>query len=120
MPTICPYCGCGCGLNIVSINGKIKGVEPWKRNPVNEGKLCPKGNFSHEFVNHQERLKTPLIKENGKFREVSWDEALNKIASKFQEYLMKIQTLLLFFPRQDAPMKIIMCCRSSQGQLWNQ
>ena len=96
VPTICPYCGCGCGLNIVSINGKIKGVEPWKRNPVNEGKLCPKGNFSHEFVNHQERLKTPLIKENGKFREVSWDEALNKIASKFQGILDEDPDLIAF------------------------
>jgi len=84
VPTICPYCGCGCGLNLVNINGKIKGVEPWKRHPVNQGKLCPKGNFSHEFVNHHERLKTPLIKENGEFKRASWEEALNFIANKFQ------------------------------------
>ena len=42
-PTTCPYCGCGCGFNLVSVDGKLAGVEPWKRNPVNEGKLCPKG-----------------------------------------------------------------------------
>ncbi|MCE5213148.1 MAG: formate dehydrogenase subunit alpha [Methanobacterium sp.] len=84
IPTICPYCGCGCGLNLVNVNGKIKGVEPWKRNPINEGKLCPKGNFSYEFVNHEERLKTPLIKENGQFREASWDETLNEIVRRLQ------------------------------------
>lgn len=85
VPTTCPYCGCGCGFNLVSVNGKLAGVEPWKRNPVNEGKLCPKGNFSYEFVHREDRLTTPLIKENGEFREATWDEALDMIASKLTE-----------------------------------
>lgn len=41
--TICPYCGCGCGLNLVTVDGKIKGVEPWKRSPVNEGNSVLRG-----------------------------------------------------------------------------
>lgn len=81
-PTICPYCGCGCGLNLVTVNGKVKGVEPWKRNPVNHGKLCPKGNFCHEFIHHPDRLKNPLIKEKHGLKEVGWDTALEKIASR--------------------------------------
>ena len=84
-PTTCPYCGCGCGFNLVSVDGKLEGVEPWKRNPVNEGKLCPKGNFSYEFVHRDDRLTTPLIKEGGEFREASWDEALDLVASKLTE-----------------------------------
>jgi len=84
-PTTCPYCGCGCGFNLVSVDGKLEGVEPWKRNPVNEGKLCPKGNFSFEFVHRDDRLTTPLIKEGGEFREASWDEALDLVASKLTE-----------------------------------
>ena len=84
-PTTCPYCGCGCGFNLVSVDGKLEGVEPWKRNPVNEGKLCPKGNFSYEFVHRDDRLTTPLIKENGEFREASWDEALDLVTSKITE-----------------------------------
>lgn len=84
-PTTCPYCGCGCGFNLVSVDGKLAGVEPWKRNPVNEGKLCPKGNFSYEFVHREDRLTTPLIKENGKFKEATWDEALDLVASKLNE-----------------------------------
>lgn len=83
-PTTCPYCGCGCGFNLVSVDGKLAGVEPWKRNPVNEGKLCPKGNFSYEFVHRDDRLTTPLIKENGEFREATWDEALDLVASKLK------------------------------------
>lgn len=96
IPTICPYCGCGCGLNLVNVDGEIKGVEPWKRNPVNEGKLCPKGNFSYEFINHKERLKTPLIKENGQFREASWDEALNAIFRKLKKIIDEDPDLVAF------------------------
>lgn len=96
VPNTCPYCGCGCGLNIVSVNGKIEGVEPWKRHPLNEGKLCPKGNFAYQFVRRDDRLKTPLIKENGEFREASWDEALDLIASKLKEYRDEDPDLLAF------------------------
>lgn len=85
VPTICPYCGTGCGLNFVVKDDKIVGVEPYKRHPVNEGKVCPKGNFGYEFINREDRLTTPLIKENGEFREASWDEALNLVANKLKE-----------------------------------
>ncbi len=82
VPTICPYCGVGCGLNLVVKDGKLAGVEPWKRHPVNEGKLCPKGNACYEFVSDRDRLTRPLIKKNGKLVESSWDEALSLVAEK--------------------------------------
>ena len=84
-PTTCPYCGTGCGFNLVTVDGHLVGAEPWKRNPVNEGKVCPKGNFSFEFVEREDRLRTPLIKENGEFREASWEEALSLIVEKLGE-----------------------------------
>ncbi|MGB8310315.1 MAG: hypothetical protein WCE81_00410 [Halobacteriota archaeon] len=40
---MCSYCGVGCGLNLVVKDGQLIGIEPWKRHPVNKGKLCPKG-----------------------------------------------------------------------------
>ena len=86
VPSICPYCGTGCGINFVVKDGKIIGVEPWKRHPVNEGKVCPKGNFGWQFINHPDRLTTPLIKENGEFREATWDEALDLVASTLKKY----------------------------------
>ena len=86
VPTICPYCGTGCGLNLVVVDEKVVGVEPWKRHPVNEGKLCPKGVFAHEFIHREDRLTKPLIKqENGEFKEAEWDEALDLVASKLSE-----------------------------------
>jgi predicted molibdopterin-dependent oxidoreductase YjgC len=55
---------------------------------VSQGGLCVKGRFGYDFVSSPERLKTPLIKENGQFREASWDEALDLVAAR----LGKIKT----------------------------
>ena len=83
--TTCPYCGVGCALNLVVSDGKLVGVEPYKRSPINEGKLCPKGMTCWEFVQSPDRLTKPLIKKDGKFVEASWDEALDLVARKFKE-----------------------------------
>ncbi|MDO9324972.1 MAG: molybdopterin-dependent oxidoreductase [Methanoregula sp.] len=84
VPSICPYCGTGCGINLVVKDGQVKGISPWQRNPVNEGKVCIRGNKSFEFVNSQERITTPLIKKDGKFAEASWEDAYREIASKLK------------------------------------
>ncbi|MDT8357357.1 MAG: molybdopterin-dependent oxidoreductase, partial [Methanomicrobiaceae archaeon] len=84
--TTCPYCGTGCTFNLVVKNGKVAGVDPYHRTPVNEGKLCPKGVYAHEFVNREDRLSKPLIKKDGKFVEATWDEALDLVAKKFASY----------------------------------
>ncbi|HVN65340.1 MAG TPA: formate dehydrogenase subunit alpha [Methanomicrobiales archaeon] len=85
VPTTCPYCGVGCGLNLAVKDGKVVGVEPYRRTPINEGKLCPKGVTCWEFIDSPDRLTKPLIRKNGKFEEASWDEALGIIAKKFRE-----------------------------------
>ncbi len=89
--TICPYCGCGCGLILHIRDNKIIKVTGDRNNPTNSGWLCVKGRFGLEFVNSSERLTKPLIRltENGKrktdFREASWDESLDFVAQKFKE-----------------------------------
>ncbi|MBN2336253.1 formate dehydrogenase subunit alpha [Candidatus Bathyarchaeota archaeon] len=83
--TTCPFCGVGCTLElyvkdneIVKVRGADDGVE-------NEGSLCVKGRFGYDWVNSPDRLTTPLIKINGDFHPVGWDEALELVASKFNE-----------------------------------
>ena len=95
--TTCPYCGVGCGLNLVVVDGKCVGVEPYKRSPVNEGKLCPKGMTCWEPVHNPDRLTKPLIKKNGKFEEATWDEALDLIVRKFTEISDKLGPKALGF-----------------------
>ncbi len=88
--TTCPWCGCGCGLYLHVENNLITGVSPSRNHPVNHGTLCVKGWNCHEFVQHPDRLTTPLIKE-GKttWRRASWDEALGKTASRLTEIKQK-------------------------------
>jgi len=84
--TTCPYCGTGCGFNLVVRNGKVFDVAHWQRAPVNGGKLCPKGRYAHEFINSPDRLTKPLIKKDGRFVEAAWDEAYDLIAERFGSY----------------------------------
>ena len=84
VPSTCPYCGTGCGINLAVKDGKVTGIQPWHRNPVNEGKVCIRGNKSHEFVNSPARLSTPLIKKEGKFVEASWEDAYQEIAARLK------------------------------------
>jgi formate dehydrogenase alpha subunit len=85
VPTICPYCSCGCGIYLVVKDGKIIGQEPWKEHPINEGTNCPKGKNSYQFLYSEDRLKMPLVRKNGNLKETSWDEALDFISSKLKE-----------------------------------
>ncbi len=89
VPTICPYCGCGCGLYLHVEEGNIIGVSPIRHHPVNKGTLCVKGWNSFEFIQHPERLKYPLIKENDTFRKASWDEAIKYVANQLTDIKKK-------------------------------
>jgi predicted molibdopterin-dependent oxidoreductase YjgC len=80
--TICPFCGCGCALNLEVIDGEIVGVLPANDHPIGNGSLCIKGWNAHAFVHHPDRLSKPLIRENGEFREASWDDALELISQR--------------------------------------
>ncbi|MFC6836853.1 formate dehydrogenase subunit alpha [Halomarina ordinaria] len=81
--TICPYCGVGCGLKLKEgeEQGEVR-LQPWFDAPVNEGALCIKGGASTEVVNHEERLMEPLVREDGEFREATWEEALERVTSE--------------------------------------
>ncbi|BFH73100.1 formate dehydrogenase subunit alpha [Sulfurisphaera javensis] len=83
--TVCIYCGVGCSFEVWTKGRKILKVEPKPESPVNGILTCVKGKFGWDFVNSQERLTKPLIKENGKFREATWEEAINYIAQRLRE-----------------------------------
>ena len=82
--TVCVYCGVGCNIYLGVRGNKIVSSRGDRESIVNKGRLCVKGRFGFSFVNHPERLTTPLIKKNGEFIESTWDEALDLIASKFK------------------------------------
>src|SRR6202040_3832088 len=86
--TVCTYCGVGCSFDVWtdawSRDRHILKVEP-AEGLANGVSTCVKGKFAWDFVNSPDRLTKPLIREGDRFREASWDEALNLVARRFQE-----------------------------------
>jgi predicted molibdopterin-dependent oxidoreductase YjgC len=83
--TTCSYCGVGCQLYLHVRDNQVVKVTGVEDVGPNYGSLCVKGRFGYDFINSPDRLTTPLIRENGRFREASWDEALDLVAGKFGE-----------------------------------
>ena len=83
--SFCLFCSLGCKFAIKVEKGVALSPEFCPNYPTNEGRLCPKGLYAIELLNHPRRLTTPLIKEGERFKEVSWDESLRLLASKISE-----------------------------------
>lgn len=85
--TTCTYCGVGCqiDLNVNPKTNRIVRVTSEPGSVVNDGNMCVKGRFGTQFVHSPERLTKPLIRENGEFREASWDEALSYAGKRLAE-----------------------------------
>jgi predicted molibdopterin-dependent oxidoreductase YjgC len=77
---VCPFCGCGCSFYLESKNERVVGVTPSREHSISGGSLCAKGWNAHEFVNHPERITSPMIRHHGIFREATWDEALDLVS----------------------------------------
>jgi formate dehydrogenase major subunit len=98
--SVCPYCGVGCQLTYNIKNNTILYVEG-RDGPANSSRLCVKGRYGFDYVQHKHRLTKPLIRKAGVpkdksfvvdpdnwrevFREATWDEALDVAAKGFRE-----------------------------------
>jgi len=80
--TICTYCGVGCNLEVSTSNGEILSIRAPYDAEVNQGHTCLKGRYAFKFYDHPERLNSPMIKRNGEFERVTWDEVYDYIANK--------------------------------------
>ena len=100
--SVCPYCGVGCQLTYHIKDNRIQFVEG-RDGPANRGRLCVKGRYGFDYVNHRQRLTKPLIRKTDApkhvemdmdyehplrdFREASWEEALQYAADGLKEIL---------------------------------
>jgi formate dehydrogenase major subunit len=82
--TVCTYCGVGCSFDIWTKDRHILKIAP-EHGATNGISTCIKGKFGWDFVNSPDRLTTPLIRDGDKFRQASWDEALQLIARRLSE-----------------------------------
>ena len=85
--TTCPYCGVGCGIKAqVDDTDRIIAMLDDPENQSSVGMLCVKGRFGYSFVNHEDRLTTPLIRKDGILTEASWDETLRYLSDNLAKY----------------------------------
>jgi len=86
--TTCNFCSDGCQMSLGARAGEVMRSVARDRyvNGINGEFLCIKGRFAHPFINHEERIKTPLIryKKGGKLVPATWDEAIRHTAEKLQ------------------------------------
>ncbi len=87
--TICQGCHCECGVLVHVEDGEIKKIEGDPDFPMNKGLICVKGRYYHEYVYHPERLRYPIKRVGergeGKWKRITWDQALTEIAEKLTE-----------------------------------
>ncbi len=83
--TVCPFCGCGCTIDLTMKGDSIIEVTSDPEDSLNFGQICVKGRFGINFVRHPDRLKKPLVRKREYFEEVSWEDAISLVAQKFLE-----------------------------------
>ncbi|HEY8505657.1 MAG TPA: molybdopterin-dependent oxidoreductase, partial [Gemmataceae bacterium] len=81
----CVLCSNGCALDIGVKGGKIVGVRGREGDRVNRGRLGPKGLHGWQANHSADRLTRPLIRDGDRFREASWDEAMDLVAARCRE-----------------------------------
>ncbi|MBI4284391.1 MAG: molybdopterin-dependent oxidoreductase [Chloroflexi bacterium] len=83
--TVCPFCVANCGMNVHIKDGRAVKVEGMPEHPINKGRLCPKGASLIDYVYSPDRLAYPMKRRNGKLERITWEEALDIIATRLSE-----------------------------------
>ncbi|MBF0464305.1 MAG: molybdopterin-dependent oxidoreductase [Nitrospirae bacterium] len=87
--TICGHCGVGCTLTLQMRENTIIRVIPDFEKGLNSGMLCVMGRFGYDYTEHEERLRSPLIRKDGELVPVSWEEAVEFTAWRLKEIVKK-------------------------------
>ena len=84
--TTCAYCGVGCSFKAEMKGDQVVRMVPYKDGKANHGHSCVKGRFAWGYTNHRDRILKPMlrVKITDPWREVSWDEAIGRVASEFK------------------------------------
>ncbi|MBI2754636.1 MAG: molybdopterin-dependent oxidoreductase [Betaproteobacteria bacterium] len=112
---ICPICEACCGLELTIADGQVTGIRGYDEDVFSGGYICPKGVALKDLHEDPDRLRTPLIKRDGRFVEAGWDEALAEIERRLPPLMARHGShsvamvignptvhnigLLLYFPR---------------------
>lgn len=87
--TICPHCGCGCGLYLVQQDGRTGGVTASQEHYFSAGQLCARGWTAYQLLWSPLRIKTPLYKKNGGLAPIGYDKGLESAGKKLKSIIQK-------------------------------
>jgi len=87
--SICTKCAVGCGFIGEVQNNVWVSQEPWFDHPINQGSLCAKGAAARSGVISEKRLRYPMKLEGGKWKRITWDQAMSEISAKLLEIRKK-------------------------------
>jgi len=82
-PSVCTLCAVGCNVRLDERVHALRRIVARENMAVNDEWICDKGRFLHQYVDHPDRIKTPLVREGGELRPATWDEALGQIVEAF-------------------------------------
>jgi anaerobic selenocysteine-containing dehydrogenase len=77
---ICPLCEAACGIEVEVENDHIRAIRGDVNDPMSRGYVCPKASLLADLHNDPDRLRTPIIREGLRWREASWESALDQAA----------------------------------------
>jgi formate dehydrogenase major subunit len=87
--TVCPFCSVGCSIDATVENGVWTRQDPVFDSPLNLGAHCAKGAAAREMTIGDRRLKYPMKLVDGRYKRISWDEALQELSAKLLEIRKK-------------------------------
>jgi NADH-quinone oxidoreductase subunit G len=84
--SVCPHCSVGCNIEIDNRLGReVVRFMSRENDAVDDGFLCDRGRWGYGFIHSEQRLRTPLVRKNGKLEPVSWAEAFEFVVSRLKE-----------------------------------
>lgn len=100
VPSVCSYCGVGCGILLGVQGNKIVNVRGNRESKTNDGQLCVKGRFGYKFIDHPDRLTKPKVRQyllegngerknksdRGEWVDVNWETAIDIVSKKFSKF----------------------------------
>ena len=95
--SVCTHCSVGCGVIAEVKHGVWIGQEPDFDSPINLGAHCAKGASVREHAHSEKRLKHPLKLVGGKWKRISWDQAIDEIGDKLLQIRKESGPDALFF-----------------------
>ena len=100
----CPLCEATCGLEIEIVDERVKRIRGDRKHVTSHGFICPKGSSLKQLYEDPDRLRTPMIRENGGHRPATWQEAYELIDRKWKEVVDQYgrQATAIYFGNPNA------------------